>query len=107
MGQNQERHDNVQFEFLSAGDEPVASRGTVIVRQDEMVLEVEDPDERPYLIKGKRRQGFWAGRHEGLPGDVPVEAKWTRLDDIFIGTWLQKGIDYVFMFRLPEVSETE
>lgn len=104
--QNQQRFDNVLFEFLSAGDEPVDYRGTVIVRALETVLELEVPDcSRPYLIKGKPREGFWAGRHEGLPDDVRVEAKWTRLDDVFIGTWVEEGIDYVFTFRLPGITQ--
>lgn len=103
MKQNQ-RYDNVLFDFLSAGDEPSALRGTVIVREQEMFLEVEYPDDRPYSIRGKAQQGFWAGVHEGLSDDASVQAKWTRLDDIFIGTWLEDGIDYVFTFRLPHVG---
>lgn len=107
MKQNQQRYDDVLFQFLSAGDELGLSRGTVIVRDHEMVLEVECPDDRPYLIRGEPRQGFWAGGHQGLPDDVPIQAKWTRLDDIFIGTWLEEGIDYVFTFHLPQDTEAK
>ena len=102
-----QRHDNVRFEFLGGDDALVALRGTVIVRDDEMVLEVECRDDRPYSIRGTPRRGFFIGRHEGLPGDVAVEAKWTRLDDIFIGTWVEGGMDYVFKFRLPRVIEKQ
>ncbi len=107
MRQEQQRYDNVLFEFLSAGHEADESRGTVIVREHEMVLEVECADDRPYLIVGRTAPGFWAGRHEGLSEDVSVAAKWTRFDDVFIGTWVEGGIDWVFKFRLPQVARTK
>jgi hypothetical protein len=97
-----QRYDNVLFEFLSGADKPIASRGMVIIRESEMVLEIECPGDRPYLIKGKQKQDYYSGEHEGSPDDVSVEAKWTRLDDIFIGTWIEEGIDYLFKFRLPK-----
>jgi hypothetical protein len=68
-----------------------------------MVLEVECPGkERPYTIRGKAVRHYFQGRHEGLPDDVPVQAKWIRLDDIFIGTWVEAGRDYLFTFRIPD-----
>lgn len=105
MEKNQRRYDNVPFEFLSAGDEPTVSGGTAIVREEGMVLEVEWPGDRPYLIEGKRCRGFWAGCHKGFPGDVPVEAKWIQLNDIFIGIWVEDGIDYTFTLHLARASE--
>jgi hypothetical protein len=68
-----------------------------------MVLEVEcngDPID-PYLICGKAERGFFHGRHKGkIPEDVTIDAKWTRLDDIYIGIWTEDGEDYFFKFRL-------
>ena len=92
---------DVEFEFLSAKKD-LTELGIVIQRDDEMVLEVEcngDPED-PYLICGKAERGFFHGRHKGkLPDDVTVEAKWTRLDDIYIGIWIEDGVDYFFKFR--------
>ena len=96
-----QRYTDVQFEVVSLGGVPWSYRGTVIVRDGEMLLEVEVPDERPYVIRGKASGDFFQGRHEGLPDDPPVQAKWIRLDDIYIGTWLEEGIDYLFKFSLP------
>jgi hypothetical protein len=96
------RHKDVEFEFLSAAEPPSTLRGAVIVRNAEMVLEVECPGEdRSYVIRGKAVDGFFKGWHEGLSGDTPVQAKWGRLDDIFVGTWIEEGREYLFTFRLP------
>jgi hypothetical protein len=99
-----EHYDNVSFEFLSAGDEPGTLHGTVIIRDNGMVLEVELPGDRPYVIHGEARDGFFEGVHQGLVGDVPVHAKWTRLDTIWIGTWLEDLIEYLFTFQLADAS---
>jgi hypothetical protein len=99
------RYENIEFQFLSAAEPASYPRGTVVVRDAEMVLEVECPgDERPYTIHGKVHRGFFCGQHKGHPDDVPVAAKWIRLDDMFIGTWVEAGIDYAFTFRLPDTS---
>jgi len=98
---------DVDFYFLSAADAETAEhnyRGTVIIRENEMVLEVELPGDEPYLIKGKTRDGFYEGDHEGMSGDIPVHAKWTRLDRIWIGTWLEDGYESLFTFRLPSAA---
>ena len=91
---------DVEFEFLS-GTEHLSLRGTVIVRDHEMVLDIYCPDFTPYLIHGKSTGVFYSGRHEGVQ-DVRVDAKWTCLDDIYIGTWVEYGMDFVFKFRLEE-----
>jgi hypothetical protein len=95
-----QRHSGVQFEFFSAhGLE--SQRGAVIIREGEMVLEVECPDDRPYSIRGTVNREYFVGKHQDRPDDVPVEAKWIRLDDIYVGTWIEEGTDYLFTFRLP------
>jgi hypothetical protein len=95
------RYSDVQFEFLSAVDGLESERGVVIVRDGEMVLEVECPGDRPYSIRGTLSHDFFAGWHEDRTGDVAVVAKWIRLDNIYIGTWTEAGKDYLFKFRLP------
>lgn len=71
-----------------------------------MVLEVECPGERPYTIPGKSVRNFFHGHHKGMPDDERVEAKWIRLDEIYIGTWLEQGIEYLFTFSLPDTGQT-
>ncbi len=101
-----QRWPNVQFEFVSLAGDADAHGGTVLVRDGEMVLEVECPDDRPFVICGKAVEGFFRGVHQGQPGDVAVVAKWIRLDDIYIGTWREGGAEYLFTFRLPEELDT-
>lgn len=98
------RYRDVHFEFLSARHEPLIHRGTVITRDKEMVLELECVSNTPYLIRGKDRGTFFEGEHEGHPQDDPVHAKWTRLDDMWVGTWIEAGADYLFTFRLTVPS---
>lgn len=99
------RHLDVRFEFLSACDKPRILRGTVVLRDNEMVLDVELPGDRPYCIKGKERGGYFEGVHDGLADDVPVHAKWTRLDKAWIGKWVEGGIDWFFTFELPSTRK--
>lgn len=94
------RYSDVQFEFFTV-DGLESERGAVIIRDGEMMLEVECPGDRPYSIRGTVTRNFFVGQHQDRPDDVRVEAKWIRFDDIYIGTWIQEGTDYLFKFRLP------
>jgi hypothetical protein len=31
-----------------------------------------------------------------------VKAKWMRLDDLFIGTWVQHVVEWLFTFTVPD-----
>ena len=96
-------YPEVEFLFWSAKEPLDSSSGSVAVRSTEMVLDVPLPGDRPYVIRGVRKEGYYyEGSHQGLPDDVPVLAKWTRLDDIWIGTWLEDNIEYVFQFQLTD-----
>lgn len=101
-----ERYSNVEFEFLTAADKKrphLIERGVVLVRDGEMVLEVDynGDTQDPYVVCGTAERGFFHGRHKGrVPDDVAVEAKWTKLDDVYIGMWTEDGTDYFFRFRL-------
>ncbi|MGA9108336.1 MAG: hypothetical protein ACLQPN_06965 [Bryobacteraceae bacterium] len=101
-----QRWSNIQFEFVSLAGDADTNGGTVLVRDGEMVLEVECLGDRPYVIVGKAVDGFYRGFHQGQPDDAPVTAKWIRLDDIYIGTWREEGTEYLFRFRLPEEGDT-
>ena len=94
------KYDDVQFHFLSSEDHPWVCSGTVIVRDREMALEIPWDNDAPYTVVGKESRGFFLGKHEGQPGDVPVSAKWIRLDDSYIGTWLEQRVEYLFRFHL-------
>src|SRR5262249_33462889 len=95
------RHDRVVFEFFHATEQPEVLYGEVLIRNGEMILEVELPEEGPYHIRGERLDTFFQGRHEGQPGDVPVRAKWILLDDMYVGIWVEDGKEYMFKFCLP------
>ena len=95
----------VQFEFVSLAGDAYTYSGTVRVPDGGMVLEVECPGYRPYLILGEAVDGFFRGTHKEQPGDSPIAAKWIRLDDIFIGTWKEDRTEYLFKFDLPEGTD--
>jgi len=96
-----EHYKGVSFDFLSALAKPRILFGTIIIRTNEMVLEIELPGDRPYFIKGIKKAGFFEGIHQGQPDDIPVQAKWTKLDNAWIGTWVEGGTDYLFTFETP------
>lgn len=85
-------HKGVPFEFLTATDDPLSVLGTVLVRDQEMVLEVDCPgDPRPYTIVGKAVGSFFAGPHKGIPGDINVYARWADLGDEYAGIWVEEA----------------
>lgn len=63
-----------------------------------MVLEIPGQ----YLVCGKKQDYFFAGtdslEHEV---DVDVKARWALLGDIYVGIWIEDGVEYLFSFRLP------
>lgn len=99
------KYENVNFRFLTEFDDPIATTGMVLVREGEMVLEVDHPDDRPYSIVAKMKGDHYAGVHEGIPGDVPVAAKWVQLDAGYVGGWYEDGQEWLFSFTLPTASE--
>jgi hypothetical protein len=96
-----EHYKKVSFEYVSASEDVRLLHGVVIMRPNEMVLEIELPGDRPYFITGAKRSGFYEGVHKGQPDDIPVHAKWTKLDNAWIGTWVEGGMDYLFTFETP------
>lgn len=85
------KYEGVQFRFVSSEDGPSICTGTVVMRDKEMVLEVPCAEDLPYIVAGRKRRGFFVGEHKGQAGDVPVAAKWIRLDDFCIGTWVERA----------------
>ena len=98
------RYSPVTFEIVGEDGRSRKPRGVVIVRDTEMVLEVECPGDQAYLIRGKDCGGFYDGFNEGLEGDVPVHATWSCQGGTYKGTWVEDNEDYTFSFRLPAAS---
>ncbi len=91
-----------EFEFVHARHGHTLSQGFVLCRQDEMLLDIEEPDNGRWNIRGKANNGFFEGRHEGPAGDVQARAKWILLDDVYLGTWIEEGQEYFFKIRLRD-----
>jgi len=70
-----------EFEFVHAVDGLTLHQGFVLCREDEMILDIEEPDNGRWNIRGKAKNGFFEGRHEGPAGDVSARAKWIHLDE--------------------------
>jgi hypothetical protein len=98
------KYTNVIFKFDEDNGTSSELRGVVIVRDTEMVLEVEWPGDLPYLIRGKDCGGFYNGFHEAPADDTDVQATWTRSGDTCQGTWVEDTYQSRFSFRLPPSS---
>jgi hypothetical protein len=93
---------HTSFDFLSATAKPECLGGTVIVRDAEMVLEIEYPGEDPYNIVGRRQGSCYRGRHVASPGDIEVEASWAEVGNgNYVGLWIEDGSEWLFQFHLP------
>lgn len=95
------RHDEVRFRFLDPGED-CELHGTVLIREGEMVLDIPGGC-GPYLVKGKAREHWFEGMNSDPSGN-PVEAKWARLGELYVGVWIESSDDgtddYFFSFRL-------
>jgi hypothetical protein len=92
------RFDNVLFEFPSDD-----MRGTVLMRGDEMVLEIPEQDGlAPCLIVGKRDGQIFRGRN-GIRDEyaLSISAAWCNFGEVFAGVWVEEGNELLFLFRLP------
>lgn len=96
------RNQPAEFEFVHATDGLTVRQGFVLCREDEMILDIEEPDNGRWNIRGTARNGFFQGRHEGPADDVQARAKWILLDDLYIGIWIEQGQEYLFRIRLRD-----
>ena len=96
-------YDGVSFDFFSQGDDHRSLTGTIIMREDAMVLEIELPGDDPYTVLGKPSGHYYIGHHVGAPDHTKVDAKWAGVGDrAYVGSWIEDGEDWLFRFRLPE-----
>ena len=96
---------NVPVTFLTTDDAPYTERASIRQSDTEMVIDIASPgpSERRYLVRGRRVNDFYAGRDEmdeAEPRDVV--ARWSQLGDVWVGWWLEDGVEFLFSFRLPK-----
>jgi hypothetical protein len=95
------KHANVEIQFNQ--DIPVAHPCTVLLRDGEMVIDMQDPGRvTKYLIVGKSVKYFFQGINTAGPQMPKVLAKWVQLGNIFVGHWLEEGQEYLFSFELKD-----
>ena len=99
MAASPARHDNVDFLFLcDNGKENVILQGTMIVRGDEMVLDIPG-GYGPYLLIGKTRKSWFEAENTHQNRKSDVDAKWANVDNRFVGFWVEDGCEYLFSFQ--------
>lgn len=97
------RYENVVFEFHNSNDSR-EFRGTVVIREDAMVLEIPKQDRyAESLVVGKPQTHFFRGSNSSrAPDALSCDARWADLGDLFAGTWQDDDYDSLFTFRLPK-----
>lgn len=97
------RYESVIFEFYN-DNTSVEQRGTVLIREDAMVLDIPEQDGvAATLIVGKPHPTHFRGVNTSREEDaIAVDARWADLGDAFAGTWQDENDDLLFKFRLPK-----
>ena len=91
----------VQIQFIN--DVPEPYEAFVILRDNEMVIDMPATDEYPpYLIKGKQVQHYYVGENSAGQQPRRVHAKWASLGRVYVGQWNEEGQEYLFSFQLNE-----
>ena len=96
----------VSVTFLSPSEPPYEYVGNIRLGDSEMVIDLPRGEVRAYLVRGRLVNGFFAGRDEIADDGAPLNivARWTELGDVWVGWWREKGVEYLFTFRLPKTS---
>jgi hypothetical protein len=92
------RYENVLFEFP---DDDM--QGTVVVRGNEMVLDIPEQNGlAAALIVGKREGQIFRGKSDVRDKDaLKISAAWCDFGEVFAGVWLEEDNELLFLFRLP------
>jgi hypothetical protein len=103
-----QRYPNVSIQFLTPDEDALNVKAAVLLRQGEMVIDIPDqPSSGPYLVCGKQVDYFFAGidslEHEEK---VHVVARWALLGDVYVGIWIEEGVEHLFSFRVPRRKPT-
>jgi hypothetical protein len=99
----------VRFDFLDWNslrhEKVIHLPGTVTVTRHTMVLEVNESDDRSFVVTGTRRRDGFAGRYRDRSGRV--RAAWFKSGagpEVWVGLWVENGTEYVFVFHIPPVE---
>jgi hypothetical protein len=68
-----------------------------------MILEITQ-GAGPYLIAGEAHQHWFSGCNIDADRIRQVTARWTMIEDEWIGIWVEEGIRYLITFRLPRTT---
>lgn len=92
------KYDNVVFQFP---DDDM--RGTVLVRDSQMVIEIPEQNGlAPCLVIGKQQGHLFRGTNEIRDEDaLSISAAWCDFGEVFAGVWIEEGNELLFSFRLP------
>jgi hypothetical protein len=84
-------YSDVYFHFVSGSYAPMTGRGTVVDREDEMVLDVSS-EGATYLVTGQRHGSYFVGSGDG------ITARWSNIGKDYIGVWIEEGDEWFFRF---------
>jgi hypothetical protein len=89
--------------FLTLGiREAFERKGTVLIRDNEMVLDIPNP-EGDILLIGRLVGHVYSATEKNPPGIEPVNARWAKIGDCYVGTWIEGHMDFLFTFSLPKI----
>ena len=95
------KYAQVEIEF--SDEAPVAYEGTVVLRGNEMVIDIPGNDGKTrYLIVGKPVTYFYQGVNSAGELMPKVLAKWAKLGTVFVGQWIEGGQEFLFSFKLND-----
>jgi hypothetical protein len=98
------RRQDVSIQFFPPDDPPYTVRAQVIRREGEMVTSIPtQPSSGPYLVRGLKNKNLFLAGIDSLKHEqhVHVIARWALLGDVYVGIWIEYGVEYLFSFRLP------
>jgi hypothetical protein len=96
------KYERVEFQFLSL-DEAETENGTVLIRDDQMVIDIQDTDGATvYLITGSASEHLFVGGNSAGQHMPRVQATWVKLNRKYVGDWVEDGYEYLFSFELTQ-----
>ncbi len=96
------RYEGVEFVFYN-DTITLPQKGTVLIRDDAMVLEIPEQDGYPHaLIVGTPQSHYFRGKNTSRERNaLPVDARWADVGNMFVGSWQDDAYDLIFYFQLP------
>jgi hypothetical protein len=84
------------------GDHPLTEHGLLVLRANENGARSGRPRRSALRDYREGENGRLPRRNPPrLADDVAVLAMWTQLDDVWIGTWVEESVEYLFTLHLP------